>query len=380
MAAAFIPVLAARLAGGAEGGSTAGGIAASIPQSAETLLTCAAIFITSELIIRTGWKVPFLAGLAFVVGGTALSGMAASLPVFIAARAVVGLGYGFCWMTLRNLALLGRSTEERNYGFALLNAGLYAGMNCGSVMGSILAEIIGYANVFFIAAALTALCACVIIGLENGKIKRDKPDAPKTAAAKTAGNSGIGTLISFLILLIAPACIAGSYTGYFLPLYASELGYGTADVGRAQLLYGVIIIYLAPKLSVFIRKRLGGGIKMSVLYNLLLAAALVITGIFGGFGAALIAVLIIALGDGFGFGAQNNYFLAIPCMSRLPESRALSILSFLKKLAEMAGPLTFAAVMGLSAAARPPFGVLLMGVLFAAFALFALWTTRPKRS
>ncbi|MDR2741895.1 MAG: MFS transporter [Treponema sp.] len=152
MAAAFIPLLAAQLTGAVAGKST---LAASMPQSAETLLTCAAIFITSEIIIRKGWKLPFMVGLLVVAGGTFISALAESFLVFVAARAIVGLGYGFCWMTLRNLSLLGRDEEEQNQGFVLLNAGIYADMNCGSVMGSILAESVGYRNVFFIGALFT---------------------------------------------------------------------------------------------------------------------------------------------------------------------------------------------------------------------------------
>jgi predicted MFS family arabinose efflux permease len=372
MASAFIPLLAAQLVGK---GSTQGGIASSMPQSVETLLTCAAIFLTSEMIIRKGWKVPFLLGLVFVALGTFLSGIAASIQVFIAARAVVGLGYGFCWMTLRNLALFGRNDEERNYGFALLNAGLYAGMNCGSVMGSIMAESIGYKNVFFLAAGMTALCFFSIIRIQNAvsktvKVKQNDTIPTAPPREKTGGYSPV---LFFLLLLILPACILGAYTGYFMPIYVTGLGYGTADVGRAQLLYGLIIIYGAPKLSQILRKRIGDGIGMNVLYNLLLAAALIITGVIGGFNVVLMAILLIALGDGFGSGAQNNYFLAIPAMARLSGSRALSWLSFFKKLAEMAGPIVFAVIMNIPDRK----GVLIMGIVFGAMAFIAF---RIKKS
>jgi predicted MFS family arabinose efflux permease len=363
MASAFIPILAARLVGNT---SAQGGIASSMPQSAETLLTCAAIFLTSEMIIRKGWKVPFLFGLVFVALGTFLSGVAVSIQVFVAARAVVGLGYGFCWMTLRNLALFGRDDEERNYGFAMLNAGLYAGMNCGSVMGSILAESLGYKNVFFLAAAMTALCFFAIskIGNAGAKPTRIKQNDIPGPREKTGGYLQV---LYFLLLLILPAGILGAYTGYFMPIYAVGLGHGTADVGRAHLLYGLIIIYCAPKLSKIVRKRIGDGIGMSVLYNLLLAAALVITGVIGGFSIVLLAILLIAMGDGFGFGAQNNYFLAIPAMTRLSGSRSLSWLSFFKKLAEMAGPIAFALTMGIPNRN----GILVMGILFGIMALAA---------
>ena len=103
LSAAFIPIMAKNFGETVFGMST--NAAAALPQSTETLLTCAAILITTEILTRKGWKLPFGIGLLLVAFGTFLSAVSPTLIVFIGARAVVGLGYGFCWMTLRNLAL-----------------------------------------------------------------------------------------------------------------------------------------------------------------------------------------------------------------------------------------------------------------------------------
>jgi hypothetical protein len=71
MASSFISVLARNLGGSLFG--ITGSVLAGFPQSAETLLTCAAIFLTSLLIERKGWKLPFTAGLLLVAAGTFLS-------------------------------------------------------------------------------------------------------------------------------------------------------------------------------------------------------------------------------------------------------------------------------------------------------------------
>ncbi|MDR0409491.1 MAG: MFS transporter [Spirochaetaceae bacterium] len=367
MAAAFIPLLAAQLTGAVAGKST---LAASMPQSAETLFTCAAIFITSEIIIRKGWKLPFIAGLLIVAGGTLLSALAESILVFIAARAVVGLGYGFCWMTLRNLLLLGRNEEEQNHGFVLLNAGIYAGMNCGSVIGSVLAESVGYKNVFFISVLFTILCVFSILKLQNVVIRWAQNTEEKAANPSPANGNKIGFFeaAGFILLLILPACILESYTNYFVPIYAVSIGKGIADVGRAMLVYGLIIVYAAPKLSAYIRRRFGSGLLINGLYVFMLAAALILTGLWGKFGIVLLSIAIIGMGDGFGAGVQNNYFLTLPIISRLPSSRSLSWLSFLKKMAAMLGPISFALAMNFPGRT----GILVMGILFMLMALFAV--------
>lgn len=387
LSSAFIPIMAKSF-GETLFGMNANG-AAALPQSAETLLTCAAIFITTEILTRKGWKLPFAIGLLLVASGTFLSAVSLSLVVFILARAVVGLGYGFCWMTLRNLALFGKNDREQAWGFSMLNAGIYAGMNCGSSLGAILAEKFGYQNVFFMAAALTLFCSVAIIRLENAVLpRREKADRKERADRKGCAGKGQGRertrfsvreklqVLSFAILMIAPSCIAASYTGYFLPLYFESIGRGVADVGRAQLLYGVMIVYVGPKLSKAVIRRDRGLLGANIAYNLLFSVGFLLVGYLGGMPAAMLAVLCLAVGDSFGFSVQNNYFLALPSVKRMGASRSLSYLSFLKKLTEMLGPTLFAMaiVVGYEK------GIFLLGAVFvAALALFALLQLTDKK-
>jgi predicted MFS family arabinose efflux permease len=295
-----------------------------------------------------------------------MSAFAQSLLFFVVSRAVVGLGYGFCWMTLRNIVLLGKDDETRATGFALLNAGLYAGINCGSAMGSILAEALGYAEVLVLAAALTLLCVFAALGLKNAKIQRTAGEVPSEHAQRSPGRERTSVL-AFLFLLIVPSCIIGAYTAYFLPLYAMDSGRTTADVGRAQLLYGLMIVYIAPKLSRYLRQKLGDGLGINVLYCGVLAGSLILTGLVRDFNIVFLCVMFIGLADGFGFGSQNNFFLAMPFISRLSSSRSLSWLSFLKKLAEMVGPVSFAVAMSFPDSR----GILIMGILFLLMAVLA---------
>jgi predicted MFS family arabinose efflux permease len=373
MAATFIPALASRLAGNAFSGG--GSVAASIPLSAETLLTCAAIFLTSELIIKKGWKQPYVLGLLFVSLGTFLSAWTQSFLLFIIARAVVGLGYGFCWMTLRNLSLFGLTDNERSWGFTMLNAGVFAGMNCGQVVGSILAQTLGYRQVLIISGLGAMLSGLAILFLKNGRLAAPEHETVNAQARSSPGEfRPIIQMLAVLLLLVIPSCIVGAFSDFYTPLYAVEIGKDTSDVGRIFLLYGIVIIYLGPKMSEVFRNRLGGGIKINIFYNALLAAGLLLSGFFGGFGILVVSIIIIGLADGFGFGAQNDYFLSLPFMAKIPPSRALSILSFLKKLAAMLGPIVFAICLHVTKTR----GILIIGIAVLAAALMAI-TLKNKR-
>lgn len=340
IASSFIPLVAQEMEGNFLGVS--GNMLTSIPQSSETLFTCVAIFFTSMLLEKKGWKLPFIGGVFLVAGGTLLSGLATHIVMFILARSLVGLGYGFSWMTLRNISLFGRNQEEKAVGFSLLNAGIYAGMNCGSVLGSILAESFGYQTVFMIATIFTLICSLVILRMENAIYQRPIVEKKKQEDGKVESwkFGQVMILALFVILMIAPASIAGSYLSYYLPIYFIALGHSLADVGRAQLLYGVMIIYVGPHLA-----KMTGLKQWTYLYSILIAGTFIVFGLFGGFGVGMLAVLVLGIGDSFGFVLQNNYFLNFKILQKMGESASLSMLSFLKKMSEMIGPMTFALFM-----------------------------------
>ncbi|MCR4740434.1 MAG: MFS transporter [Lachnospiraceae bacterium] len=345
LSAAFIPTMAKSLPNPLRGISD--NAAAGLPQSAETLLTCSAIFITTLILEKKGWKLPFVAGLIMVAAGTFMSAVSANLPVFVLARAIVGLGYGFCWMTLRNLSLFGRDKNEVLLGFALLNAGIYAGINCGAALGSILADIFGYKTVFYISAIATFLTSAMIIRMENAVLPHSEPQktGPDGKARKNTVND-VQTVISLIVFMIAPASIAASYTSYYLPLYFESIGRNVTDVGRAQLLYGIMIVYAGPAIS---KKITGmGGMrlkKVNFAYNALISISLLLPGLGSGVLLPMMGAALLGTADSAGFGVQNNYFLGLPAVSRLGAGKSLSLLSFLKKIMEMTGPFVFAAVM-----------------------------------
>lgn len=366
-----------------------GSVLAGIPLSAEFLLTCVAIFATSALIEKRGWKLPFAGGALIVAAGTLLSALADSIALFILARAVVGLGYGFCWMTLRNFALFAADEAERSHCFARLNAGIYAGINAGAVLGAVMADIIGYAPVLVLSSALTLGCTLLVSGFQNTTSHppashREAPDAAagerktRTAAPGKAHRHELLEVAGFILLMTLPSCILGSYIGYYLPIYFSSIGKAASDVGRAQLIYGMIIVFIGPHL-VGALNRHRHLIGWNLAYNALFSVALIGFGLLGGFPTAILVVIVLGLADSFGFVAQNNHFLNLAYVRRLGESRALSYVSLVKKMAEMLGPIAF----GLTLHFGGFEGVAVLGVLFliAAVAYLPLCSaTRPAQA
>lgn len=344
LSSAFIPIVAKSLY--TESFGLSAHTAAGLPQSAETLLTCSAIFLTTLFLEKRGWKMPFISGLIMVASGTFFSAISENLIMFVASRAVVGLGYGFCWMTLRNLSLFGKTPREQLFGFALLNAGIYAGMNCGSSLGAIIADIFGYKTVFIISAVFTLMTSLFILRLENAMLPDTNISQNDTDKPKEIDLRAVVTALLFVVLMIAPTSIAASFLSYYLPLYFENIGGSITDVGRAQMLYGILLVYVGPALSLIISNYKGKTLKhINYIYNLLIAFSLLLPGIGTGLLLPFMSASLLGVADSFGFGVQNNYFLSLPAVKSMGASKSLSLLSFMKKLLEMTGPFVFAAVL-----------------------------------
>lgn len=318
------------------------------------LFTCIAIFTTSWLIEKKGWKFPFLLGLSLNLIGDFLSAFAPNLILFILARAIVGIGYGFCWMTLRNISLFGRNTTEKKRAFALMLAGLFAGMNCGVVLGTTLVDLLGYQKIFFIGNILMFLCICFTLKLKNQVYIRDiAQEEVKTSKENTFSKLQMLYIVFFVICIILPTSMASSFPTYFLPLYLYKTGYNIADIGRLQLFYGIVIIYIGPYLAGLRNEK-----TWTFVHNVFIGSILLLFGLFDSFLAVILAVIGLGIAASFGTIMQNTYFFKFKMMQTIGEAMSLSWLSFIRKITEAVAPALFASFMFLD-----NFGVALIGGL-----------------
>lgn len=358
LCASFIPTMAKSLP--ASGLALPPNMLAALPQTTETLFVCISVVFSSRFLEKKGWKTPFITGLGFTFAGTAGCMLAPNLIIFAASRALIGFGYGFCWMTLRSVALLGKSEEQRLVGFSMLSAGLYAGMYCGSTVGSIIAGKFGYSTVFLLSVVLIALCSVNIFTMVNSYLPKAEKEENKESG-KITGKEITG-LALFAITMIAPVCIVESYADYFLPLFYESLGRSVLDTGRVQLLYGIVIVYLGPPITRIMARKIKNQLASNCLFLGMEIAALMLVGIRGTFLASVAGMVIIALADSFGSGIQNSYYMHLPFNRHFAAGKSLMHLSLLKKLTSMTGPTVFAFAMGAST-----FGVFGMGAVFAVF-------------
>lgn len=338
------------------------GFAMGLPIMSEMFGAFISSLFVGHFIDRYGWRPIFSLGLLLMAMGTVISGLTENLFLFILVRALSGLGYGAAWMGLRGLVATGDSDGQRSTGFSLLNAGIFAGQNCGAVLGALLAERIGFSNVFLITGILIFFAYPVAFLYVQNK----KPSS-------TGGGGGLKKIgkfvfgkenIYFFILIVIPSAIVGTFLNYFFPLFAKAQGISQGDIGRGFLLYGVCIVFIGPVLVKFLRGKITNQYVI-VLAGLVGVLGLTVFGVIPSFGGALLAIVLLGLADAIGLSSQNSYFINQESTRDLGHGKALSLFSAVKKIGQLSGP----AIFGLTASLGASLGI---GVVAGAYLMAAL--------
>lgn len=342
-----------------------------LPISAEMFGAFLSSLLIGHVIDVRGWRPAFLGGLAVFGAGTVLSGLSASALEFIAARGLVGLGYGAAWMGMRGLVAAAATESSRARGFSVLNAGIYAGLNCGAVLGAMLAERIGFAQVFLIADVLVVVTAAfALLLMRNARMQRtEEPGHIIQRTRNFFTDPGVLTLLLFVTI---PAAAASMFLNYFFPLYAHSLGVAQGDIGRAFLAYGICIIYLGPYIVARLRNHLDTRIMM-VVAGVVGVTGLTVFAAQPGFATAVVAVVLLGIAESLGLVSQNSYFVSLPAALAFGRGKALSVFSGIKKIGQMLGPSAFGLATSLGVA---PGVALVAGAYLAGTAAFVI-ANRP---
>lgn len=149
-----------------------------LPLSAEMLGGILAIVLTAWLINRHGWRNVLYWGGIFLIAGNLLSGFSTCELMYVLSRGIAGLGLGLVLMSVRTLVV---SLPKTNIAIAQFSAGSMAGLNCGVVIGGMLADRIGYEAVFYL-SALTVIIPLLFVKrlMTNLEIQHKETSSIKT--------------------------------------------------------------------------------------------------------------------------------------------------------------------------------------------------------
>lgn len=320
-------------------------LAIALPLSAEVLFAALFSVLGGFIVDRVGVKRLIVIGGIILGGGLAMCGIVPSLWLLIVGNAILGLGEGLMLVSLNTFISNYGEEEQRNRGFSGYNAAYLSGMNCGTVIGSLFAEWLGFRPVFYIAGAILAASVIMIIFC----MRRQKTPMESGGEKELVGMSTIRFLLSprvliFFAFMLMPYLICASFLSYFFPIFGEENGLSTSFVAQAFLLAGVISIYLGPALTRVIPKYLG------TWWSLVLSTAMYVAGftmfaIQPTVGTGFLIIALLAVADSFGLSVQAVYFSALPEVQRYGAGKAMGINSAVENIAQTLGPIIFAALL-----------------------------------
>ncbi|MCP4021586.1 MAG: MFS transporter [Desulfobacteraceae bacterium] len=334
-----------------------------LPVTVQMVFTAVSILIVGAWCDKKGWQQPFLLGLLFSALGFFAAFLAKSPIIFLVSLATTGFGYGLSYISAQNFVTTNSAPEKKAQGLAEYYAGCMAGSLCGIATGGMLAEQIGFANVFFIGFI-------ILLGVFGWSFFFMKPyfifpkksfTAKHTAQQVSWINFFFDRQILILIFLnIVPASIIiVGFLNFFIPVYLEANQISQADIGRIFIVFGICLIYVSP----FITKRVNikkHSINYIVIGGVLSSMALLSFSYISGYAAAMISILFLGLGASFN-AIRNAYALNLPVSEQIGEGRVTSLIFFYARLGQALGPIVFAWFI---VAGNESGGVVKIGILF----------------
>ena len=339
-----------------------------LPISASMLLATIAFLVGGAFLDKKGWQKVHLAGILFTAAGQVISGLAGSVQVYIMARALNGFGYGLVFMAYMGFVYANTDDRNRTMGFATMSAGMFSGSICGGAVGGMLAERIGFQNVFFLAAFF------VIITLGYTTLFMKQTYQRAAQVDETYGNRSLKenmklimrfmtnrNIFSLLVLLSIPSAITFVGVLYYIsPIYLDRLGTSQANIARILMINGIFMIYVAPMLSPLMDKSRGkrGFIIASGIIG---GAGMLSFLFFNGILAIIIVILMLSLSAALGNSARTVYALQQDIAKELGGGRAMSLYRTIDRIGWVIGPLLLG---GVIASGQIEKGLALIGIVY----------------
>ncbi|MEM9307511.1 MAG: MFS transporter [Pseudomonadota bacterium] len=342
----FLPLFVAE--NYSEGDLFARDIMMGLPISAFMFVIAAFTPYAGRLVDRFGNKALFLAGLAPAVCGYFICFMATSGNDILLGRSITAVGYAIITISCQSYIAAVVDAENRARGMAIFVGVLMTATMCGTAIGAILAEWLGYKSVF-----LVAICFSGIAGLLGWKmLSTDLPAPEKKKLPAGMSKSPFATLMrntQFVLIVLFCAIPAKIIlTGFmylFVPIYLASLDATQSEIGRIMMLYSLIIIPISPLASGF-ADRLGKNLWMVIIATI--ASGIVLMALYQSASVAMVLVVVAALGIVHAFLKAPLIVAAMEAAEKSPDitrTGALSLLRTSERIGSVIGPVVVAAML-----------------------------------
>lgn len=319
----------------------------SLPMSAFMLVLAFSMPLTGNLTDSKGWYMPLILGLVLNAVGHLLTAMAQDITQLIVFRSLAAVGFGMVFMCCQRFVIDNTNARSRAMGMSGFLAAFFSGDICGTVIGAMMAERIGFAPVFYVSALFTGLALVFLLIVFQGPFRPSRE--------KFLGNRGIPLNANQLVkvfrdrefstivwLQAVPAKLAlVGFLFFFVPLYLNSIGALQSNIGRIIMCYSICIIFIGPLVSYLIpqehlRKYLvaaGGFITAGGMLSFAFTSGLV---------PLMIVVILLGIAQSISVPSQASIISETDVVQRMGSGAGMGVYRFWERAGNVTGPLLMA--------------------------------------
>ena len=299
---------------------------------------------------RVGRRKPFITGAVITAIGLVLTGLAVNLYDLLIYRSITAVGYGIVYITCQGYITDNTTQANRTRGMGIFLISFFSGSLCGSAIGGIISDRVGYRPTFFLSAVLAIFSAMLVY-----RVIQDKKEDKGALARQKLRFSDFKLVFSnmrFLSLVLfsaipAKICLTG-FLYFSGPLYLKSLGNSQSSIGRVLMSYGLAMIFISPLASRM--ADLYGTRKLfvcigGIMSGLSMLGILLLDNTIG----VLFSICLLGCAHGVGVSSQLTVVTEI-CKEegeKIGLATIIGIFRLVERIGNIAGPMIAGALIGI---------------------------------
>ena len=289
---------------------------------------------------RFGSRRIFLTGAILAIAGFIGTGLSPDLYHLLLWRSLTAVAYALITMSCQGYIVAMTTKDNRAQGMAVFIGAIMVAAICGTSIGGVLADRLGFQATFFMSAVLALVAAVFVYNTFQRRSEAAGAEPPKLRIVhffQLLGNARFAVLMLFGA--IPAKIILTGFLFYLTPLYLNQLGNSQSEIGRGMMVYFIVMVFGTP-----IFARLADKFGMRFL-------PVLVGGVLAGGGAMVLFMWYDTLAVIAGVGAlgAGHALSTAPLISMVPsicarevnlmgQTTVLGVFRILERVGSVAGP------------------------------------------
>jgi len=317
-------------------------IVLALPISVFMIFFAISMPITGSWTDYLGWQKPLLIGI--LVSGIAhlLTAIAQDIYQLFLFRSLTGIGYGMVVMAAQRYVIDNTTNKTRTLGMSSFLSAFFSGNLVGTVIGGMLADKIGYRNIFVISGILALFAftySIVLFGEMSAKTINPKEVKEVIPFKKIFLTLRDREFFAITIFQAIPSKLVFiGFLFYFVPLYLKQLGVLQSDIGRTIMCYGLSMVFLGPLVSRFLNN--AAHRKYYILTGgLIIGFSMLSFKIYSGFLPLIVIVTMLGLGHSISVSSQAAAIMETTIVKKMGTGIGMGAFRFWERVGNVLGPI-----------------------------------------